>query len=239
MCSIIIWFQELTMFPAQDTKQMKLRPKIIRQAITEIAGEDVVPLVDNLKNKKNVSEFKLADNLKEGVNTVRNKLYRLHDFNLVSFMRKKDKQKGWYIYYWTFNMKQLKFIILNLKEKKLAKLKERLKREKETQFYMCPNKCMRLDFDQAMNFEFKCPECGKLLNIEDNSEKIKSIQDKIKQIESEIKESKTPKKTKKPRPKKIKTKKRKSAKKKIKKQPKNKPTKKKKIIKKTNRKKRK
>jgi transcription initiation factor TFIIE subunit alpha len=179
---------------------MKLSPKLLQEAISEIAGEDVVSLVNMLKDKKNVSEFKLAEDLKEGVNIIRNRLYRLHDINLVSFTRKKDKKKGWYIYYWTFNTGRLKFLLLNLKKQRLLKLKDRLAKEKETQFYICSNQCMRLDFDQAMNFEFKCPECGQLANLEDNRQKIESIEREIALIEEDLKQEGAVKKTKKPRP---------------------------------------
>ena len=173
---------------------MRLTPKAIEEVIIEVAGEDVLKLVNILKNKKNVSGFKLADKLKQGVNIIRNMLYRLHDSDLVSFIRKKDKQKGWYIYYWTFNMKRVKFLLKSLKQQRLIRLNERLAREKETQFYICPNECMRLDFDQSMNFEFKCPECGEIINLEDNAEKIRKIEAEIKEIEYNLKEDETVKK---------------------------------------------
>ena len=121
-------------------------------------------------------------------------LYRLYHANLVSFTRKKDKKKGWYIYYWTFDAKQIKYLVVNLKEKRIEKLKERLEREKSNQFYACETKCVRLDFDQAMNFEFKCPECGELIHQEDNSEKIQNIEEEIKKLEKELKDMKKKKK---------------------------------------------
>ena len=93
-----------------------------------------------------------------------------------------------YIYYWTFDTKRIKYLSQSLKNKRLAKLKERLDRENEEQFYACDNKCIRLDFDQAMNFEFKCPECGKLIQMEDNKEKIEDIKKEIQELEKELKE---------------------------------------------------
>ena len=147
---------------------MKLSNKIIETTVKEVAGEDVLPLVQYIKNKKNVSEFKIAEALKIEVNIIRNMLYKLYHANLVSFIRKKDKKKGWYIYYWTFNAKRIKFLMEDLKEKKLEKLKDRLEREKNNFFFVCTKKCMRVDFEQASDFGFKCPECGELLVQEDN-----------------------------------------------------------------------
>ena len=166
---------------------MKLSNKIVEDVVSEVAGDDVVPLVKALKNKKNVSEFKLAESIKQEVNITRNMLYRLYDSNLVSFVRKKDKKKGWYIYYWTFDSKKIKYLVTKLKTKRLAKLKGRLEREKQNQFYSCSTQCIRLDFDQAMNFEFKCPECGNLIEQEDNAEEIKKLEAEIKELESDLK----------------------------------------------------
>ena len=101
---------------------MKLTNKIVEDVVTEVAGEDVVPLVKNLKNKKNVSEFKLAENIKKEVNEIRNMLYRLYDANLVSFIRRKDKKKGWYLYYWTFNLKRIKYLVKDLKKKRTVRI---------------------------------------------------------------------------------------------------------------------
>lgn len=172
-------------------KKTKPREKgeagLITEVVREIAGPDVVPLVRELRNKKNVSEFKLSEALDEEINTVRNMLYRLYDANLVDFIRKKDKKKGWYIYYWTFNPKRVKELAKNIRVSKLEKLRERLEREKNTYFYTCPNKCIRLDFEQAVEFEFKCPECGELLNQEDNTQRIQELSKELVKLEKEIK----------------------------------------------------
>ncbi len=166
---------------------MRLSNKIIESTISEVAGEDVLAVVHFLKNKKNISEFKIAEAIKREINETRNMLYRLHEVNLVSFIRKKDKKKGWYIYYWTFKPKMIKHVVINLKKKKLAKLKERILREKSSHFFLCQNKCIRLDFEQAMNFDFKCPECGEIMNQEENTEQIKNIENEIKKLENELK----------------------------------------------------
>ena len=94
--------------------------------------------------------------------------------------------KGWYVYYWTFNPKRIKFLMISMKKERLENLKERLQREKNTQFFLCESNCIRLDFEQAMCFEFKCPECGSLMNQENNAGKIDSITEEIKKLEKEI-----------------------------------------------------
>jgi transcription initiation factor TFIIE subunit alpha len=114
-------------------------------------------------------------------------LYRLYQANLVSFIRRKDKKKGWYIYYWTFRPKNIKYLVVDLRKRKLDALKDRAKRENENQFYICSNRCLRLSFDQAFDFEFKCPECGEIMDQEDNLGKIEEIEREIRDIEKELK----------------------------------------------------
>jgi len=168
---------------------MRLTEKKIEDTIKYMVGEDVVPLVKKLRKKENISEFKLADQLKEDIKRVRNKLYRLAEVNLVSFTRKKDKKKGWYIYYWTFKKDQIRYLHRKIKEERLSKLKEKLEKEEKEQFFICPKKCVRLNFDQAVNFEFRCPECNELVTQEDVSERVKEIKKEIRELKKELKKS--------------------------------------------------
>ncbi len=160
--------------------------KLVEEVIQEVAGGDVLPLVKALKNKKNVSEFVLATSIKREINTTRNMLYKLYDANLVSFTRKKDKTKGWYIYYWTFNGDKTKHVLRDIKKTKLEKLNERLTREQGSHFYACPSSCIRLDFEQSVDYEYKCPECGSLLHMEDNTKKIEEIKKTIQGLEKDL-----------------------------------------------------
>ncbi len=147
--------------------------------IKEVIGEDVMPLVKLIDNSKEWSEFELASKLKKEVNEIRNLLYKLHKHNLVGFKKKKDEEKGWYVYYWFFNRKGLGHVVKDANTQKLKKLVDRLEREKQNQFFICKDLCIRLDFEQAMTSNFSCPECGDVLHQEDNSGKIKDIEKEI------------------------------------------------------------
>lgn len=166
---------------------MKITNKVVEEVVAEVAGEDVVPLVKALYNRKNVSEFKLAERVGKEINQARNMLYRLYHVNLVSFIRRKDKKKGWYIYYWTFKTEGIQPLLKTIRKKQLDKLKDRLKKETGSQFYICSNRCARLDFERATEFEFKCPECGELVNQENNTQRINNLKKEIKKIEKELK----------------------------------------------------
>lgn len=169
---------------------MRLTKKLIKDTVTEVVGEHALPIIEYIKDKKNISEFIVAEALKYDIHEVRQILYKLHNHNLVTYNRKKDRQKGWYISYWTFNVPKVKELIKRIKVQKLDRLKDRLEREENNKncFFMCSNACTRLDFENATNFEFRCPECGSLLNQQENLKTIENIKVQIKELEKELKE---------------------------------------------------
>src|SRR3989344_2012907 len=160
--------------------------RFFEELAREIAGKDGVSVLDKLKGKVDISEFKLAESLKLGINYVRNILYKFHEHNLVSFLRQKDVKKGWYIYYWTFDEIRAKELLIKLKERKLEEMKKRLEKEQSSVFFACPDKDVRLNFEDALECGFKCEECGAILVREDNSRTIKNLEEVIGRLEKDL-----------------------------------------------------
>ena len=214
---------------------MKIPDNYVKELTQYIAGDAATNLVFLIKDKSNVSEFKIAEKLDITVNQTRNILYKLQDKNLVFFTRKKDKKKGWYIYYWTFDKPRARDLILDLKIIKQQKLRKILRDEKQGNVYACPNKDIRVDAETALEYQFKCPECDSVLIEEDvkkRSDKIKGELDKLKLEIEEV--SKIQKPLPKPEPVKKPARKQKKA---VKKKPIRKVAKKRTVKKKTPRKK--
>jgi len=99
----------------EESQRRKI--KLLKVIIEDLINKQSVEIIDLLAGKKNVNEFSIAKNLDLTINQTRNILYKLSDFGLVSFIRKKDKRKGWYIYFWTLNTHQA----LSLLDKKSNK----------------------------------------------------------------------------------------------------------------------
>ena len=168
--------------------------RLLDELMIELIGEDSLKLIKLIKSRSNVSEFLIAEKLKISINQFRNILYRLQNYNLVTFTRKKDKKKGWYIYYWTFNLKRARELLLESKKNKLERFGKRLDRELHNSFYVCPNSCIRMDEDTAMSYEYKCQECGTILAKEDNSKIIDQIKKEIVILKDELKQKETKRK---------------------------------------------
>ncbi|MFH1972023.1 MAG: hypothetical protein ABIJ18_00935 [archaeon] len=165
---------------------MNIDNKVVDELIVNLVGEDVLPLLNLIRDKPNFSEFKLAEQLNITVNQVRNMLYRMYEQSLVTFMRKKDKKKGWYIYYWTLNKDKVREALIKFKKQQLEEFNKRLQREQDSQFYFCSNGCMRLTMEAAMENDFRCHECGNLLGPQDNSRTIENVKQRIIEIEKDL-----------------------------------------------------
>ena len=165
---------------------MKLTETKIQETVKEVIGEDSLKIINYIKDKKNISDFKIAEKVDRDIHEVRNILYRLYNFNLVTYYRKKDRQKGWYISYWTFNKKRVKELLERTNKERLEKYQHRLKEEEANMgnFYLCPNACVRVGFDKAVDLEYRCPECGNILNHQDNTKTIDFLKTKIKEMQN-------------------------------------------------------
>lgn len=164
---------------------MTKKEDLLKKIVTELVSEEAIPIVEYLKGKTRISEFVIAEELEIEIHKTRFMLYKLLEHNIVSFIRKKDKIKGWYICYWDLNEDMLPYLNEKIKEEKLEKLKERLAREESNQFYMCRSACARMDFDKAVGFNFKCPECGEIMNHQDNQRTITFLKERIAELESD------------------------------------------------------
>ncbi len=168
---------------------MRLPQLLIEELVREVAGDDVIALVRLILGKENVSEFKIADKLGTTVNQVRNMLYRLNEHNLVVFTRKKDKEKGWYIYFWTFDTFNARQLIIERKQRKIAELKRMIQEENTTGIYICPNRCIRANAQQALDLEYKCTTCNSLLKEEDSRQLVEKTKAYIEKIRTELNEA--------------------------------------------------
>jgi transcription initiation factor TFIIE subunit alpha len=165
---------------------MRLTQKKIEDIVLPILGEEGLILIKYLYSKENVSEFDLSKRTKLDIKVVRKMLYLLYNHNLVGFNRKKDKEKGWYIYYWTLIPDNVRFAYYKRRKENLATLQYRLEQEHKELFFVCPKNCVRINFDDAMAFEFHCSECGDLLNQDDNKVPISQIEAEILKIKKEL-----------------------------------------------------
>lgn len=158
--------------------------EFLEEVVTIAAGKQAEPIADLLYSSKHVNEFIIAKKLDLTINQTRNILYKISDFGLVSSIRKKDKKKGWYTYFWKIEvLKSLEFLREYIR-KRLQQFENQLNSRETKTFYVCERCNLEFNEENAMHQEFACPECGEVLSLKDNTKLIKELKknyDKLKE----------------------------------------------------------
>ena len=153
---------------------------LLKRVVENTAGITAVKIVDLLEGKKDVNEFLIAKKLGLTINQTRNLLYRLSHLGILTSIRKKDKRKGWYIYFWTFNVLKSLEVLESTLNNEITHLQTQLQIKKNTRFYKC-QLCGRESTEEAaLSTNFTCTECGEVYSLADNAP---LIEETIKQIE--------------------------------------------------------
>jgi transcription factor E len=160
--------------------------KFLKDAIASVVGKPADEMVDLLDGKKYTNEFLIAKKLELTINQARNILYKVSDFGLVSFIRKKDKRKGWYTYFWKIEIiKCLEFLkATNLK--KMEQIQFQIKSRETKEFYTCEPCNIEFTEESALVHNFVCNECGSIVTRKDNAPVIREYTKELDKLKREL-----------------------------------------------------
>jgi len=162
--------------------------QLLKDLVVIVVGKPAEPIAEILNTKKHVNEFTIAKKLEITINQTRNILYKLSDHGLVSSIRKKDKKKGWYTYFWKIEIqKSLEFLKARL-EKRKNTFATQIQNRETKQFYICELCNIEFTEEHAMINNFTCNECGGIFKLKDNQKLLKGLKRNLERIESEISE---------------------------------------------------
>ncbi|MEM2341641.1 MAG: transcription factor [Candidatus Bathyarchaeia archaeon] len=166
-----------------------VNPDMLTKVARVIGGEEAVKIVEVLSQSDEMAEDDIVAKTGIKLNDVRKILYKLYEHSIVGLRRTRDKDTGWFIFYWRIQTDQIEGFIISQKKRVLEKLEMRLEYEKNHDFYYCYTPgCRRVTFEEATEYIFRCPVCNKPLTHYDNSRIIEALSKKIDRIKSEINE---------------------------------------------------
>jgi len=159
----------------------------LKEVVVSVVGKPAEPIADLLNNKEYINEFIIAKKLDMTINQTRNILYKLSDNGLVSSIRKKDKKKGWYTYFWKIEiLKTLLFLrerFFNRKEQ----IEKQIQSRESKQFYVCNRCAIEFNEENALLQNFTCHECGDIFTLKDNSKVIKEFSKNFIKTDNQLK----------------------------------------------------
>ena len=167
-------------------KEPQMLERFLREIVTIVVGKYAEDIADLLNTKDYVNEFLIAKKLDITINQTRNILYKLSDEGLVSSIRKKDKKKGWYTYFWKIEILKALEFLKEIKSRKLEQIENQIVNRETQEFYVCERCNLEFTEEAALLRDFICAECGDVFTRKDNTKLIKALRKNAERFEDEI-----------------------------------------------------
>lgn len=163
-------------------KMLTKGDELIGELISRVAGE-IGAILYSLDIKNEFTDDQLALELGIEINEIRKALFAMYELGLAEYRRKKDDETGWVEYYWKLNYDKAKLVLKRELEKTRDKLIRKLEDERNAIYYICPNICIKVSYDEAISMNFVCPKCRSVLQYLDISGAIAKIEEELQNIE--------------------------------------------------------
>ena len=174
------------MMPGNKKVNDKILRDFLEEVVVHIIGKQVENLVDLIYNKKHANEFLIAKKLDVTVNQARNMLYKLSDYGTVSYIRKKDKRKGWYTYFWRIEPLKALGFLRSATEKRLEQINYQIESRDSKLFYTCKKCNVEISEENALFYDFACSECGNIFEVKDNTRVLKELRKNLAKYEDKL-----------------------------------------------------
>jgi len=139
-----------------------MQKELLKDVVTLVVGKHAEDVIDYMDSKKYINEFLIAKKLDITINQLRNILYKLSDGGIVSSVRKKDKRKGWYTYFWKIEVFRALEFLKEVLEKRIEQLNSHIESRERKNFYICERCGIELSEENALLQDFICGECGEV-----------------------------------------------------------------------------
>ncbi|VVB66758.1 Transcription factor E [Candidatus Gugararchaeum adminiculabundum] len=147
--------------PAAKSKKLKIEDKYLNIFLTQIGGERAIQIVQEFAAP--ASDEDIAKRCKLKVSEVRAVLNKLHNYGIAVYERSRDESSGWYSYVWKMDMAHASKIAEARVKEDFSVESTQSSIEQGCQFYHCKdcgNASPKIPFETAMDYSFKCPQCG-------------------------------------------------------------------------------
>ena len=133
--------------------------KITKQLTNE---EDELKIIKILYRNEKLDSFEISNLIKKKLYQTRKMLQRLYGFNLLHYKIVRYKDLGKTSGLWELNRSRIRQLYNN-KSKNHSDI-DNADISNNNIYYLCRNKCMKYDFDEAFSNNYRCKECNELLD---------------------------------------------------------------------------
>lgn len=155
----------------------------------EIIDEDIVnELNEGIEQQPSDSEEEQeSDAIRIALKEVRKSLYKLNERSLARYRRVRDKETGYFVYYWSPIWERIRDLIISRRKQTIKRLKQRLDYEQRNLLYVCEEGHTPVTFSDAFELGFICNVCSQELAQKENEKTISILKKKIAELEKVLK----------------------------------------------------
>ena len=155
----------------------------------EIIDEDIVnELNEGIEQQSSDSEVDQENEvIRIALKEVRKSLYKLNERSLARYRRVRDKETGYFVYYWSPIWERIRDLIISRRKQTIKRLKQRLDYEQRNLLYVCEEGHTPVTFSDAFELGFICNVCSQELAQKENEETISILKKKITELEKALK----------------------------------------------------
>ena len=155
--------------------------KYVQEYLVENLGEESVRIIRAANEE--ITDDALAEKCKLKVSAIRSVLNKLHNMRLAEYTRIKDKETGWYSYFWRVNLSGMNEFLKESMTKEIENTEHEIEEKTTVLSYYC-RKCSKentIDFEVASSISFRCPNCKKSLHeIKNDKDQVQNRLDSLK-----------------------------------------------------------
>src|SRR3989344_4624042 len=171
------------MAKSADSSEKK---EFLKEVVVSVIGKQGEEVVNFLDPEKYINEFIIAKKLDNNINQTRNILYKLSEHGLVSSTRKKDKKKGWYTYFWKFEVQKALEFLKEVIKKRIEQISSQIRSREKKTFYICERCGIEHNEENALLLDFTCNECGNVFAVKDNTKVLKEMKKNLEKQQKEL-----------------------------------------------------
>ncbi len=163
-----------------------LQNPAIYQYLHKLVGDEGIELLRRCPSEE-LSDEDIAAKTEINLNSVRHTLYNLYEHRLAEYRRIKNNETGWLTYLWIMRMDNLNTVLRGEMETAVGKLSARLRYDESNDFYQCKNCGIMTTFNNAVNTNFACPECGEMLVHFDDELLVVALRSRVEKMQEALK----------------------------------------------------
>ncbi|HJJ48864.1 MAG TPA: transcription factor [Methanocorpusculum sp.] len=173
--------------PVEVSAKELLKNPAIFKYLHKLVGDEGIGLIYSCP-KEELSDEEIAEQTEINLNSVRHSLYNLYEHRLAEYRRIKNNETGWLTYLWKLRLDNIDSVLKAEMKVAAEKLAARLKYDENNDFYQCKNCGTMLTFNNAMEENFVCPQCGDMLAHFDAELLVAALARRVKEMNNSLSE---------------------------------------------------